>query len=141
LPPAILPPALLPPLPWFDSIDDSFSYSTLRDLWATHYSRAIENQLDSVHVPFVHKTTIGRGNRTLINGPLTHVESQPYGDVINMWVFNEVDTGQKPRRASELPAPPAIRCSSSSFPISGRIGLPMTCALSWLLCRLTPRTP
>jgi phenylpropionate dioxygenase-like ring-hydroxylating dioxygenase large terminal subunit len=105
LPPAILPLALLPPLPWFDSIDDSFSYSTLRDLWATHYSRAIENQLDSVHVPFVHKTTIGRGNRTLINGPLTHVESQPYGDVINMWVFNEVDTGQKPRRASELPAP------------------------------------
>jgi phenylpropionate dioxygenase-like ring-hydroxylating dioxygenase large terminal subunit len=95
----------LPSLPWFDSIDDSFSYSTLRDPWATHYSRAIENQLDSVHVPFVHKTTIGRGNRTLINGPLSRVESQPYGDVINMWVFNEVDNGQKPRRAGELPEP------------------------------------
>ena len=29
----------------------------------THYSRAIENQLDTVHVPFIHHNTIGRGGR------------------------------------------------------------------------------
>jgi len=91
----------LPPLPWFDSIDDSFSYSTLRDPWATHYSRAIENQLDVVHLPFVHHNTIGRGNRTLVNGPLSRVE----GDLLELWVYNVLDEGQTPLRASELPDP------------------------------------
>jgi phenylpropionate dioxygenase-like ring-hydroxylating dioxygenase large terminal subunit len=91
----------LPPLPWFDSIDDSFSYSTLCDHWATHYSRAIENQLDVVHLPFVHHNTIGRGNRTLVNGPLTRVE----GDLLELWVYNVLDEGQTPLKASELPEP------------------------------------
>ena len=91
----------LPPLPWFDSIDDSFSYSTLRDPWATHYSRAIENQLDVVHLPFVHHNTIGRGNRTLVNGPLSRVE----GNLLELWVYNVLDEGQTPLRASELPEP------------------------------------
>ena len=91
----------LPPLPWFDSIDDSFSYSTLRDPWATHYSRAIENQLDVVHLPFVHHNTIGRGNRTLVNGPLSRLQ----GDLLELWVYNVLDKGQTPLRASELPEP------------------------------------
>jgi phenylpropionate dioxygenase-like ring-hydroxylating dioxygenase large terminal subunit len=91
----------LPPLPWFDSIDDSFSYSTLCDHWATHYSRAIENQLDVVHLPFVHHNTIGRGNRTLVNGPLTRVE----GDLLELWVYNVPDEGQTPLKVSELPEP------------------------------------
>jgi phenylpropionate dioxygenase-like ring-hydroxylating dioxygenase large terminal subunit len=91
----------LPPLPWFDSIDDSFSYSTLRDHWATHYSRAIENQLDVVHLPFVHYNTIGRGHRTLVNGPLSRVQ----GDLLELWVYNVPDEGQMPLRASELPEP------------------------------------
>ena len=91
----------LPPLPWFDSIDDSFSYSTLCDHWATHYSRAIENQLDVVHLPFVHHNTIGRGNRTLVNGPLTRVK----GDLLELWVYNVLDEGQTPLKASELPEP------------------------------------
>jgi phenylpropionate dioxygenase-like ring-hydroxylating dioxygenase large terminal subunit len=91
----------LPPLPWFDSIDDSFSYSTLCDPWATHYSRAIENQLDVVHLPFVHHNTIGRGNRTLVNGPLSRVQ----GDLLELWVYNVLDEGQTPLKASELPEP------------------------------------
>jgi phenylpropionate dioxygenase-like ring-hydroxylating dioxygenase large terminal subunit len=96
----------LPPLPWFDSIDDSFSYSTIIDLWATHYSRAIENQLDVVHLPFIHYNTIGRGNRTLVNGPLTRlVPQEGCSDIIDVWVYNEVDQGQEPRRASQLPEP------------------------------------
>lgn len=51
----------LPPVPWFEDIDDSYVYDTLTDDWATHYTRAIENQLDFTHVPFTHHNTIGRG--------------------------------------------------------------------------------
>jgi phenylpropionate dioxygenase-like ring-hydroxylating dioxygenase large terminal subunit len=95
-----------PPVPWFESIPDTMAYATLRDHWANHYSRAIENQLDVVHLPFVHHNTIGRGNRTLVNGPIAREESHWPGDhLINLWVYNEVDEGQKPKRASELPEP------------------------------------
>jgi phenylpropionate dioxygenase-like ring-hydroxylating dioxygenase large terminal subunit len=71
-----------------------------------HYARAIENQLDVVHLPFIHHNTIGRGNRTLVNGPIAREESHWTGDhLINLWVYNERDNGQKPRRASELEDP------------------------------------
>lgn len=55
---------------FFNELEDGFGYSTLKDVWDVHYSRAIENQLDAVHVPFVHKTTIGAGGKTIINGPV-----------------------------------------------------------------------
>ncbi|MBN1888338.1 MAG: aromatic ring-hydroxylating dioxygenase subunit alpha [Thermoflexales bacterium] len=101
------PRADLPAPPFFDSVDHkAFSWLTLRDHWATHYSRAIENQLDVVHLPFVHHNTIGRGNRTIVNGPISRLESQAGGgEVINVWVNNQVDTGQAPLRASGLPEP------------------------------------
>ena len=54
-----------------------------------------------VHLPFVHHNTIGRGQRTLVNGPLTRVQ----GDLIELWVNNAQDEGQTPLRASELPDP------------------------------------
>ena len=95
-----------PPLPWFESIPDSMVYSTLRDRWSNHYSRAIENQLDVVHLPFIHHNTIGRGNRTLVNGPIATEENRWPGDhLINLWVYNEKDNNQKPKKASELPSP------------------------------------
>jgi len=95
-----------PPVPWFESIPDTMVYSTLRDHWATHYSRAIENQLDVMHLPFVHYNTIGRGNRTLVNGPLATEESHWVGDhLINLWVVNEIDDGQKPKKPSEMTKP------------------------------------
>lgn len=56
-----------------------------------HYSRSIENQLDVVHLPFVHKTTIGRGNKTMVNGPVVKVEN----NLITFYVLNEVDNGTK----------------------------------------------
>ncbi len=46
---------------WFIELTDRFSYGEFTADWATHYSRAIENQLDFAHLPFVHATTIGRG--------------------------------------------------------------------------------
>jgi phenylpropionate dioxygenase-like ring-hydroxylating dioxygenase large terminal subunit len=95
-----------PPVPWFESIPDTMVYATLKDHWANHYSRAIENQLDVVHLPFIHYNTIGRGNRTLVNGPVATEESRWPGDhLINLWVYNEVDQGQKPKKPSEMPRP------------------------------------
>ncbi len=33
------------------------------ETWATHWTRAMENMLDSPHVPYLHRRTIGRGTR------------------------------------------------------------------------------
>jgi len=95
-----------PPLPFFDSIDDRFVYSTIRDHWNTHYSRAIENQLDVVHLPFIHRTTIGAGNKTIVNGPLTRATHSELGDcLLDLWVSNAVDTGQTPLKPGQIPEP------------------------------------
>ena len=95
------PREALPPVPFFKDLDDSFSYSTLRDHWPVHYSRAIENQLDVVHLPFIHATTIGRGNRTLVDGPLVRLED----DELAVWVYNRVDDGTPPLKPQEVPTP------------------------------------
>jgi len=52
----------LPPVYFFKSISEKWSYNTIRDHWATHYSRAIENQLDVVHLHSC--TTIPSGAAT-----------------------------------------------------------------------------
>lgn len=85
-------------LPFFeDHIDDSFAYSELEDHWNSHYSRCIENQLDVVHVPIVHYNTIGRGNKTLINGPKVEFVD----GVLRTSANNDVDTGQTPKPPAE----------------------------------------
>jgi phenylpropionate dioxygenase-like ring-hydroxylating dioxygenase large terminal subunit len=95
-----------PELPFFESIAEDMVFGSLRDHWATHYSRAIENQLDTVHVPFIHYNTIGRGNKTLVNGPLCRAEVRYPGDnLLNIWVFNDMDNGQAPLKASQLTEP------------------------------------
>ena len=94
------------PLPWFESIGANMVYSTIQDHWKCHYSRAIENQLDVIHLPFVHYNTIGRGNRTLVNGPVAKEENKGKRDhLLNLWVYNELDNGQKPKRPLEMPDP------------------------------------
>jgi phenylpropionate dioxygenase-like ring-hydroxylating dioxygenase large terminal subunit len=92
----------LPEVPHFDDIDDKFPYSTTVHKWPVHYSRAVENQLDLVHVPFVHYDSIGKGNRTLVNGPVEQITG---GNQIVFWVYNDVDSGQTPKKAEELPPP------------------------------------
>ena len=74
---------------FFEELKD-YSYSSLQDNWSVHYSRAIENQLDVVHVPFVHNTTIGRGNKTIVNGPVVIRENE----LITFYVNNVIDDGQ-----------------------------------------------
>jgi phenylpropionate dioxygenase-like ring-hydroxylating dioxygenase large terminal subunit len=75
------------------------SYSTFIDSWNSHYSRCIENQLDVVHLPFVHKTTIGAGNKTLVNGPVAIRE----GDLLTFYVDNVIDDGKtEPLKPDEI---------------------------------------
>jgi len=95
-----------PELPFFEAIGKDMVYGSFRDHWATHYSRAIENQLDVVHLPFVHHNTIGRGNFTLVNGPIAkEINVAPGSYRIDLWVDNEHDQGQKPVKPSEMPEP------------------------------------
>lgn len=85
-------------LPFFDDdVDNTYVYSEIEDHWNSHYSRSIENQLDVVHVPIVHYNTIGRGNKTLINGPKIEFEN----NVLITSANNEVDIGQTPKPAAE----------------------------------------
>lgn len=95
-----------PPTPeipeFFDDIPKDAKYATVADHWKAHYSRVIENQLDCVHLPFVHYNTIGRGNRTLVNGPAVEWVSD---HKFFMYVYNEADNGQKPKKPNEVPVP------------------------------------
>jgi phenylpropionate dioxygenase-like ring-hydroxylating dioxygenase large terminal subunit len=84
---------------FFDNLDDTFTYATARDPWNAHYSRVIENQLDVVHLPFIHRSTIGRGNRTLVDGP---VVAWTGDQMLYTYVFNRVDDGTPPRKPREL---------------------------------------
>lgn len=87
-------------LPWFPAVRESgAAWNTLKDTWHTHYSRAIENQLDVVHLPFVHANSIGSGGRTLVNGPVHNWDTP---SLLSVWVDNELDQGQPARSASEL---------------------------------------
>lgn len=97
------PPAELPEPEYFDNLDSSFIDHTVQDHWTTHYSRVIENQLDVVHLPFIHGKTIGRGGRELVDGPV--VEWQ--GDkMLYTYVFNRVDDGVAPKKPNELSPKP-----------------------------------
>ncbi len=85
--------------PFFFEELATMSYATFIDKWDTHYSRCIENQLDVVHLPFVHKTTIGGGNKTLVHGPVVERE----GDLLTFYVYNVLDDGKtKPLKPNEI---------------------------------------
>lgn len=47
-----------PQVPWFEYLDGSFRYHTFQDEWPVHVSRAVENQLDMIHLAFVHRGTL-----------------------------------------------------------------------------------
>ena len=83
----------------FDVITDpAFAYDHMNDPWGVQYSRVIENQLDVSHLAFVHHNTIGRGNRTLVNGPKVEWLDE---NTLRTSADNEVDEGQHPRTAEE----------------------------------------
>ena len=88
-----------PPV-YFD-LDETMSYSGYQEVWRTHYSRMVENQMDVMHLPFVHYDSIGRGGKVVVDGPIVKLNN----DIIQMWVYNRVDDGTPPKRAEELPEP------------------------------------
>lgn len=89
----------LPAPTFFDNLDDSFVYGSKPDHWKAHYSRVIENQLDVVHLPFVHHNTIGRGDNTVVDGPVVRWEDDTK---MFVYVFNRPDNGTPPRKPNEL---------------------------------------
>ncbi len=88
----------LPDIPFFEELKSGYVSGGFSETWNVHYTRAIENQLDVVHLPFVHKTTIGRGNRTLVNGPVVTWQD----NLMTFYVKNEEDIGQIPKRPGEI---------------------------------------
>jgi phenylpropionate dioxygenase-like ring-hydroxylating dioxygenase large terminal subunit len=86
---------------YFDNLD-GLAFASARVIWNAHYSRAIENQLDVAHLPFVHYNTIGRGGRTLVDGPYLEWAGP---DKFYLYAFNRLDDGTPPRRPEQLSKP------------------------------------
>jgi phenylpropionate dioxygenase-like ring-hydroxylating dioxygenase large terminal subunit len=89
------------PPKFYDDIGKGFSYMRFRQYWNVHYSRMVENQLDVMHLPFVHYNTIGAGGKAVVDGPLVKLED----DVLKLWVYNRLDDGTPPRKPDEIPEP------------------------------------
>lgn len=89
-------------IPFFDEITRGWTWCTTQVEWPVNYTRAIENQLDVAHLAFVHRTTIGAGGRSRVDGP--HVAADDTG--IRVWVTN--------RRDAESPSSPAEVLAAAS---------------------------
>jgi phenylpropionate dioxygenase-like ring-hydroxylating dioxygenase large terminal subunit len=88
-----------PEIPFFEDLKDGFYYKTFSEVWNVHYTRAIENQLDVVHLPFVHDSTIGKGGRTIVNGPVVKWQEER----MTFYVNNIYDDGKTiSKKASEI---------------------------------------
>ncbi|MDD2370403.1 MAG: aromatic ring-hydroxylating dioxygenase subunit alpha [Firmicutes bacterium] len=88
----------IPEIPFFEDLKNGFTYGGFSESWPVHYTRAIENQLDVVHLPFVHKTTIGADNRTLVNGPVVKWKD----NLMTFYVNNDRDNGAIPLKPDEI---------------------------------------
>ncbi len=96
------PPADLQPPLFFDDLKAMKNWKTVVDPWDNHYTKVLENQLDVVHLPFVHHNTIGKGGKTLVEGPGLEWK----GDTMFFhYAYNKVDDGSKPRGPREVPVP------------------------------------
>ncbi len=85
-----------PEPPFFALASEQWRYGTVVVDWPVHYSRAVENQLDVAHLAFVHRTTIGSGKRSLVEGPYVEADD----GAIRVWVTN-VREGERPARDLE----------------------------------------
>ncbi len=73
-------------------VRDDLARTFIEVEWAAHWTRAMENMLDSPHVPYVHATTIGRFVRPLLKSDSTmHVtwEDTSYGGRTTSWIDTE----------------------------------------------------
>lgn len=86
---------------FFDDLK-GFSYASMHEVWPVHYSRAIENQLDVVHLPFVHHNTIGKGEKYIVDGPLVEWRDE---EKFEFFVYNRVEDGSLAKKPSDMPKP------------------------------------
>ena len=89
----------LPEIPFFDNLDDSFSYATFAQEWPVHYTRSVENQLDLMHLAFTHRKTIGRSGEKVVDGPLMEWVDE---DHFVFYVFNRREDGTRAKHPKEL---------------------------------------
>ena len=82
---------------FFEDLKQGFYYSEIRDHWPMHYTRCIENQMDVVHLPYVHHNTIGRGKQTVVYGPKVRWE----GNELTWFVKNVVDDGTELAKSAD----------------------------------------
>ena len=85
-------------IPAFTEFDHSWRWQDVASDWSVHVTRAIENQLDVAHLPFVHRKSIGAGGRSLVEGPYVEADARS----IKVWVTNARDQGQMPRSLEAL---------------------------------------
>jgi len=100
------PPHDLEPPAFFEDLEEMKVWATVQDRWDNHYSKVMENQLDVVHLPFVHANSIGRGNATLVEGPGLEWKGE---NLFFVYPFNKRDDGTRPRTPEEVPVPPPDR--------------------------------
>ncbi len=90
----------IPPPKFFEGLDKKYSRKTFTDPWGTHYSRCIENQLDVSHLPFIHKTTIGAGDRKVVDGPVIKWIDENH---FHLFVYNRKEDHNPPKKPDQLP--------------------------------------
>ena len=95
-------PADLAPPAFFDDLKNFTRWHTVIDPWDNHYTRVMENQLDVAHLPFIHRTTIGRGSKTLVEGPGFEWKGET---LFFVYTCNKADDGSKPRTVEEITVP------------------------------------
>lgn len=89
----------VPPRPdLFEVFDATWAGRSHAKDWDVHITRAIENQLDVAHLPFVHRKSIGAGGKTVVEGPFTVSDDRG----IRIWVTNKKDDGLPPRSLTAL---------------------------------------
>ena len=91
--------------PAFPELANGWHYTTSVIEAPVHYTRAIENQLDVAHIPFVHRTTIGRGGRSFVEGPQVEIDEAG----MRVWTSNRLDDGTPAATAEQVAARAAAR--------------------------------
>jgi phenylpropionate dioxygenase-like ring-hydroxylating dioxygenase large terminal subunit len=101
-----------PPVNFYDEEVEGLIYASFETKWKVNYTRAIENQLDVAHLPFIHSNTIGAGGETFVRGPYTELND----NTIYVWISNEKDKGQILQKLSETEKPQGNWGVSFKFP-------------------------
>jgi phenylpropionate dioxygenase-like ring-hydroxylating dioxygenase large terminal subunit len=100
-----------PEIPFFDELE-GFEYATYRTTSAVGYTRAIENQLDVAHLPFVHESTIGRTVPKQVIVPYCELEN----DTLSVWNDFQGDENGVALRPNQMNRPNTPAMLMFKFP-------------------------